>query len=54
MGNHDESEDDHDKIATNYVEYGETYKRKTTVVNIYFASKIADSMDPDPEPKSMI
>jgi hypothetical protein len=24
MGNHDESEDDHDKIATNYVESGET------------------------------
>ena len=54
MGNHDELEDDHEKIATNYVESGESYKRKATVVDIYFASKIADSMDPDLEPKSMV
>jgi hypothetical protein len=46
--------DDHEEIATNYVELGESYHRKTTVVDIYFASKIADSLDPDPEPKSMI
>ena len=36
------------------MESGESYKRNTTVVDIYFASKIANSMDPDPEPKSMI
>jgi hypothetical protein len=54
MGNHDEWENDHEEITTNYVESGESYHRKTTVVDIYFASKIADSMDPDPEPKSMI
>jgi len=36
------------------VESGESYNRKTTVVDIYFTSKIADSMDPDPEPKSII
>lgn len=30
------------------------YHRKTTVVYIYFASKVADSLDPDLEPKSMI
>jgi hypothetical protein len=36
------------------VESGESYHRKTTVVDIYFASKIADSLDPDLEPKSMI
>jgi hypothetical protein len=54
MGNHDEWEDDHEEITTNYVESRESYHRKTTVVDIYFASKIADSMDPDPEPKSMI
>ena len=53
-GNLDEREDDHEEIATNYVESGESYNRKTTVVDIYFASKIADSMDPDPEPKSLI
>jgi hypothetical protein len=54
LGNHDEWVDDHEEIATNYVESGESYHRKTTVVDIYFASKIADSLDPDPEPKSMI
>jgi hypothetical protein len=54
MGNHDEWEDDHEEIVTNYVESRESYKRKTTVVDIYFTSKIANSMDPDPEPKSMI
>ena len=36
------------------MESGESYHRKTTIVDIYFASKIDDSMDPDPEPKSMI
>jgi hypothetical protein len=46
--------DDHEEIATNCVESGESYHRKTTVVNIYFASKNADSLDPDPELKSMI
>jgi hypothetical protein len=32
----------------------ERHKRKTTIVDVYFASKITDSMDPDLEPKSMI
>jgi hypothetical protein len=42
--------DDHEEIATNYVESGESYHRKTIVVDIYFASKIAELMDPNPEP----
>jgi hypothetical protein len=37
LGNHDEWVDDHEKIATNYVESGESYHRKTIVVDIYFA-----------------
>jgi len=37
MGNHDEWEDDHEEIATNYVEIGESYYRKTTVVDTNFA-----------------
>ena len=37
MGNHDEREDDHEEIATNYVESGESYNRKTTIVDINFA-----------------
>ena len=36
MGNHDEREDDHEEIATNYVESGESFNRKTTVVDINF------------------
>jgi hypothetical protein len=40
MGNHDEWEDDHEEIATNYVESGESYYRKTTIVDTYFASKL--------------
>jgi hypothetical protein len=43
----------HDKIAINYVESGVLYNRKTIVVDIFFASKIAGSMDLDPKPKSM-
>jgi hypothetical protein len=53
LGNHDEWVDHHKEIATNYVELGESYHRKTTIVDTYFASKIADSLDSDPEPKSM-
>jgi len=53
MGNH-EWEDNHKEIATNYVESGELYCRKTTIIDIYFALEIADSMDPDLEPMSMI
>ena len=48
MGNHDEWEDDHEEITTNYVESGESYYRKTTIVDIYFASKNVGSMDLDP------
>lgn len=41
------------EISTNYIEYGELYNRKTTVVDIYFVSKIVDMIDEDPQPKSM-
>ena len=54
VGNHNEWEDDHEEIATKYVKLGESYHRKTTIIDIYFASKIVDLMDLDPEPKSMI
>jgi hypothetical protein len=54
LGNQDEWVDDHEEIATNYVESGESYHRKTTIVDIYFSSKIVDSLYPYPEPKSMI
>jgi hypothetical protein len=52
LGNHDELVEMNDEISTNYVGLGELYDRKMTIVDIYFASKIA-SIDLDPEPKSM-
>jgi hypothetical protein len=47
MGNHDKQEDNHEEITTNYVE-------SRDVINIYFASKIGDSMNLNLEPKSLI
>jgi hypothetical protein len=38
LGNHDEWVDDHEEIATNYVESGESYHRKTTIVDISLLS----------------
>jgi hypothetical protein len=52
VGNHDESEGI-DEISINYVESGESFNRKTTIVDIFFASKIADDLALDREPKSM-
>jgi hypothetical protein len=51
--NHDELVDMNDEIATNYLESGESYDWKTTVVDKYFASKIIGSMDLNLESKSM-
>ena len=53
MGNHEMLEEMIDEISMSYVDYGELYNRKTTVVDTYFASKIAESLYLDPEPKSM-
>ena len=41
------------KISTNYIDSGESFNRKTTIININFASKIASDLQPDPEPKTM-
>nr|AAT85780.1 zinc knuckle domain containing protein [Oryza sativa Japonica Group] len=54
MGNHDELEEINEEISTNCSDTGELHHRKTTIVDIHFASKIVVIMDPDPEPKSMI
>ena len=48
--NHDESEGI-DEISINYVESGESFNRKTTIVDIFFTSKIADDLALDREPK---
>jgi hypothetical protein len=52
VGNHDESQGVQE-ISINYIDSGESYNRKTTNVDIYFATKIASELCIDPEPKSM-
>jgi hypothetical protein len=52
LGNQEEL-DKLNEIATNYASTGELFNRKTTTVDIYFVSKIADAIDEDIEPKSM-
>ena len=51
-GNHEGSKGI-DEISINYIDSGESYNRKTIVVDIYFASRIAEGLDLDREPKSM-
>ena len=41
------------EISINYLDSGETYDRKATVVDIYFSKSIAENLHKDPEPKSM-
>ena len=54
VGNDEDQESERiEEISTNYVDTGEIYNRKTTIVDIYFAEKIAKIIDLDPEPKSM-
>jgi hypothetical protein len=52
MGNHTEPEEVNE-ISTNYINSGESYNTKTTLVDTYFSSKIAKTLQLDPEPKSM-
>jgi hypothetical protein len=52
VGNHDESQGVQE-ISINYIDYEESYNRKTINVDIYFATKIASEFRIDPEPKSM-
>jgi hypothetical protein len=42
-----------EEISINYLDTGETYNRKTTILDIYFAEKIAKIIDLDQKPKSM-
>ena len=38
------------EISTNYVDSGESFDHKTTIVDIYFASSIAETIKNDPDP----
>jgi hypothetical protein len=42
------------EIFVNYVESGESFNCKTTIVDIYFASSVADTIQNDPDPKSIV
>ena len=52
LGNIEESQRVNE-ISTNYINSGELFNRKTTIVDINFASKIASDLQPDPETKTM-
>jgi hypothetical protein len=52
LGNTEESQRV-DEIFINYTNYGESFNRKTTIIDINFYSKIAIGLQPDPENKSM-
>jgi len=52
LGNHDESLRV-DKIAINFVETGESYDRKSTIVDGYLSEHIANILQTDSDPKSM-
>ena len=41
------------EISINHVDSGESFDRKTTTVDIYFAEKIADTLLTDHDPKTM-
>jgi hypothetical protein len=43
-----------EEMSTNYVDTCETYSRKTTIIDIYFAEKIVKIIDLDPKPKSIV
>ena len=42
------------EISTNYSESGESFDRKTTIVDIHFAASIAENLHADPDPKTMV
>jgi hypothetical protein len=41
------------EISINYIDSGESYDRKTTVVGMYFSAAIAEIFLNDPDPKTM-
>ena len=41
------------EISINYIDSGESYDRKTTIVDIYFVETIAEIIQNNPDPKTM-
>jgi hypothetical protein len=52
LGDEDASQRVHE-ISINYLESGELYDRKTTIVDIYFSTMIAKIFKNDPDPKTI-
>jgi hypothetical protein len=52
LGNDDASERVQE-ISINYLESGESYDRKTTIVDVDFSAMIAELIQNDPDPKTM-
>jgi hypothetical protein len=52
LENDDASERVHE-ISINYLEFGESYDWKTTIVDIDFFAIIAELIQNDPDPKTM-
>ena len=53
LGNHDDLLRV-DEIAINYIGTGESYDRNATTVDIFFSEQIAETLQSDPDPKSMV
>ena len=52
VGNNEESQGVKE-ISTNFIDSGESFNRKTIIIGINFSSKIANDLQPHPEPKTM-
>ena len=53
LGNTEPSKEVYE-ISINYVDSGESFDRKTTIVDIHFASSVAETIQNYPDPKSMV
>jgi hypothetical protein len=52
LGDEDASQRVHE-ISIIYLESGESYDRKITIVDIYFSAMIVEILENDPDPKTM-
>ena len=53
LGNHEESPEVHE-ISTNYVDSGESFNRKSTIVDTYFSATIANTLLNDHDPRTIV
>jgi hypothetical protein len=53
LGNHKESSRVHE-ISTNYIDSGESFNHKSTIVDTYFSATIADTLLNDHDPRTIV